>query len=224
MLETQFRNGQKKKFRSVIIPHGVDERFRKINFIKKDIKSSTIKCLYISNIARYKHQIEVVRAINIIREEGIDIQLTLVGGGVGKAYEDLREEIQFLSCSNFVFLKEFLDKTELPGQIEDSDIFIFASSCENMPNTLLEGMAAGAVIACSKSGPMPEVLEDGGVYFDPEIPESIANAIITLINDDDLRYKLAARAYVIAEKYSWARCAAETFEVIENTFKELTAK
>ena len=52
--------------------------------------------------------------------------------------------------------------------LADANLFVFASSCENMPNTLVEAMAIGLPIACSDRGPMPEVLRDGGVYFDPE--------------------------------------------------------
>jgi glycosyltransferase involved in cell wall biosynthesis len=66
-----------------------------------------------------------------------------------------------------------------------SDIFVFASSCENMPNTLIEGMAAGLKIACSSRGPMPEVLKDAGYYFDPESPVSISKAIEQIILNPD---------------------------------------
>ena len=50
---------------------------------------------------------------------------------------------------------------------------IFASSCESSSCVLIENMASGLPIACSNRGPMPEVLKDGGVYFDPEKPIDI---------------------------------------------------
>jgi glycosyltransferase involved in cell wall biosynthesis len=92
-----------------------------------------------------------------------------------------------------------------------SDICVFASSCENMPNILLEGMASGLPIACSRRGPMPEVLGDAGVYFDPESPADIARALRELIDSPSLRAELARRSFDRVQMFSWSRCASETF-------------
>jgi glycosyltransferase involved in cell wall biosynthesis len=97
----------------------------------------------------------------------------------------------------------------------DADIFVFASSCENMPNILLEGMASGFPIACARRGPMEEVLGEAGVYFDPENATSIEKALRTLIDDTDLRARCAEAAYARATEYSWDRCTRETFAFLE---------
>ena len=102
-----------------------------------------------------------------------------------------------------------------------ADIFVFASSCENMPNTLLEAMASGLPIACSSRGPMPEVLQEGGAYFDPEDAGSVAQAIEKLLLDADFRRAAAARASALSEQYSWERCARETWNYLATTVDRL---
>jgi glycosyltransferase involved in cell wall biosynthesis len=92
----------------------------------------------------------------------------------------------------------------------EADLGLFASSCENMPNILLETMASGLPIGCSNKGPMPEVLGEAGVYFDPEQPEDIACALRKLIESPPLRTELAQASYDRAQQYSWQRCASET--------------
>jgi len=72
-------------------------------------------------------------------------------------------------------------------------------------------MAAGLPIACSDRGPMPEILGDGGVYFDPENAESISDAILALTTSVELRERTARTAQARARQYSWVRCADETF-------------
>ena len=67
---------------------------------------------------------------------------------------------------------------------------------------------------------MPEVLDDGGVYFNPEDSSSIANAVKILIEDSKLRGSLAARSKVLAGKYSWERCAKETWNYLAKISKE----
>jgi glycosyltransferase involved in cell wall biosynthesis len=95
-----------------------------------------------------------------------------------------------------------------------ADGAVFASSCESLPNILLEAMASGLPNAASGLGPMPEVLGDAGIYFDPRDPGSIAATLRTLIEDERLRAELVTRGHCRAVQYSWARCASETFSFI----------
>jgi glycosyltransferase involved in cell wall biosynthesis len=97
----------------------------------------------------------------------------------------------------------------------ECDVFVFASSCENMPNILVEAMSSGLPIACARRGPMPEILGDAGVYFDPEDVDDIATAIRRLADDATLRSALGARAHERSRVYSWDRCARETFGFLE---------
>ena len=206
-----------------LIPHGVGKNFQEVIHSRPwpFQGERPLQLLYISNAAWYKHQWIVIRAVEMLRNEGINIVLTLVGGGNGPAQARLRHQIVISDPrGEFVIQHEFVPQADLPCYLADADIFVFASSCENMPNTLLEAMAVGLPIACSRRGPMPEVLEDGGEYFDPELPESIANALRRLIYDENLRRKLAARAKSRATSYSWERCAEETWSFIQETYEQ----
>jgi glycosyltransferase involved in cell wall biosynthesis len=168
----------------------------------------------------YKHQWLVVEGISLLRNKGFNITLDLIGGGTGPAQKLVDNAIlEFDPDAQFVQQFEFLPHSELPGVLAQFDIFIFASSCENMPVTLVEAMAVGLPIACSNRGPMPEVLEDGGVYFDPENPNSIAEAVEQLVQSPALRTKFAGKAKVLSEQYNWKRGSDETFTFIEDIYK-----
>jgi glycosyltransferase involved in cell wall biosynthesis len=93
-----------------------------------------------------------------------------------------------------------------------ADAFVFASSCENMPNILLEAMAAGLPIASSNRGPMPEILGDAGIFFDPEEPIGLARSLEALVRDVEGRVRWARDAYERARAFSWERCARETLD------------
>ena len=178
-----------------------------------------MRCLYVSNAEMYKHQWVVVRAIEALRKAGHDITLALVGGGAGKAQRLLERQIVLSDPrGTFVQQLDFVPPKELPVHLANADLFVFASSCENMPNTLVEAMAVGLPIACSNRGPMPEVLKDGGVYFDPEDAESIADAVEQLITNKLLRESVARRAKSLSEQYAWPRCANETWKFIHETY------
>jgi glycosyltransferase involved in cell wall biosynthesis len=72
-------------------------------------------------------------------------------------------------------------------------------------------MAAGLPIACSERGPMPEVLGDAGLYFNPESVDSIAATLRQLVADRPLRLRLAQEASQRAARFSWEACAEQTF-------------
>ena len=75
-----------------------------------------------------------------------------------------------------------------------NDIGVFASSCENMPNILIEMMSSKLPIACSNMGPMREILKDGGMYFNPHNLKSIISCILKLIENRSLRNNLSLKA------------------------------
>lgn len=198
--------------RVAIVPHGVGGEFRAVPPRAPWSAGRPIRCLYVSNVAFYKHQWHVVRAIAQLRARGHDLRLVLAGDTQSRAYPRLAAELQRTDPHRqFVTCTGALAHQDVAAALRESDLFIFASSCENMPNTLLEAMASGLPIASSDRGPMPEVLRDGGAYFDPEDPGSIAAAVERIVLDQALRVRIAERARALAGQYSWARCAGETW-------------
>ena len=199
-----------------IIPHGVDKRFHCLPRQQEAswVYSSQhpIRVLYVSTIDFYKHQWCVVEAVGRLRALGVPIELDLIGTARPSALRRLERALrkhdpggQYL---HYVGSRPY---AELSDFYHQADIFVYASSCENMPNILLEAMVAGLPIACSSRGPMPEMLGDAGVYFDPEKIDSISQAIKTLIDDSDLRRSKAVAAYARGCDYTWDRCAKRTF-------------
>lgn len=207
------------------IPHGVESAFLNIKPAQNwpTNNERPIRCIYVSNAELYKHQWHVVRAIGILKKEGYNVGLELIGGGGGRARSQLEFAISDVDSEHkFVIQREFVPHPTLPEYLSRADIFVFASSCEAFGITLLEGMAAGLPIACSDRSSLPETLKDGGVYFDPEVPTSISESIKILIDDVQKREQLTRRAKNLSQLYSWERCANELFSFIIKTHKQVT--
>jgi glycosyltransferase involved in cell wall biosynthesis len=206
------------------IPHGVGLNFRslQLDHVWPNNSIEPIRCIYISNTEMYKHQWIVVEACSILRARGHNISLKLVGGGHGKAQKLLDKSIKkYDPNALFVEVLNFIPHNQIPDLLSKSNIFIFASSCENLPVTLIEAMSSGLPIACSDRGPMPEVLQDGGVYFDPEDCESIAVAIEKIIYSESLRQDISKCSKKLSNQYSWRRCADQTWAFITDTYRNL---
>jgi glycosyltransferase involved in cell wall biosynthesis len=204
---------------SDIIPHGLDASFfqpeREHRPIEECSAAEPLRIVYVSIIDLYKHQWQVAAAVGQLRSEGWPVSVTLIGPAYRPALKRLRRAMaRWDPHGSFINYAGAVEHQQLPEHYAAADLCVFASSCENMPNILLEGMASALPIACSSRGSMPEVLGEAGAYFDPEDPASIAAALRELIASPQLRLQRARAALERARQFSWTRCARETFEFL----------
>lgn len=211
--------------RMTIIPHGVDDQFRIAPRPQRPIatydREHPFRLLYVSIIDVYKHQTTVAEAVARLRARGLPVEIDFRGPSYAPAQKQLNEVIARVDPERrFIHTGGATKYVDLPSAYAEADAFVFASSCENMPNILLEAMAAGLPIASSNRGPMPEILGDAGVLFDPENLAEVETALATLVNDHESRARWAAAAHESASHYSWSRCADETFGFLADVAKK----
>ena len=209
---------------TMVIPHGIEERFfsqPKASASMQDFSPARpFRLLYVSIVDMYKHQWQVARAVGELRRKGLPLVVDFIGPAYPPALQRLQATINAVDPRGaFLRYTGAMPFPELHKAYQNADAFIFASSCENLPNIVLEAMAAGLPIASSNRGPMPEVLGDAGIYFDPESVDAIIAALQSLYEQPGLRDTLAKRAYSKAREYSWRQCAQSTFEFIADTIR-----
>jgi glycosyltransferase involved in cell wall biosynthesis len=202
-----------------IIPHGLDARFlqppRPQRALAEYDAEAPFRLLYVSQIDHYKHQWHVASAVAQLRAEGLPVAIDFVGTATPSAARRLDETLDRLDPERrFLRRTGPVEHAQLHQVYAAADGFVYASSCENLPNILLEAMASGLPIACSGYGPMPEVLGASGSYFDPEDPQDIARAIRGQLLDPALRERLAQGAFTAAQRYRWSACADATFALL----------
>ena len=103
-------------------------------------------------------------------------------------------------------------------------VFAYPSLYEGFGLPVIEAMAMGCPVLTSNRSSLPETLQDGGEYFNPQDSTTIAEAINRLIQDPEKRARVAARAKELAAQYSWARCAQETWQFIVQTYRAQSLK
>jgi len=211
-LRTHYRHAR-------IVPHGISERFRREDRPQKPPESYTMerpfRWLYVSIVAPYKHQWHVAEAVAGLRARSLPMCVDFVGPAYPPSEGRLREAMQGLDPEGrFLRYVGPVSYQELHAHYHQADGFIFATSCENLPNILIEAMSASLPIACSRMGPMPEVLGDGGLYFNPLDVPGMMEVLARMFRDPGLRARCAQIARTRASVYSWTRCARETFSFL----------
>lgn len=204
---------------TTIVPHGVESRFfqapREQRSSQDLSPESPFHFLYVSIMMPYKHQIEVVTAMARLRKQGLPVSLTLVGAEWGNYGPSVLAKVKELDpTASFLHTAGHMPFENLHALYKEADAFIFASSCENLPNILIEAMAAGLPILSSDRGPMPEVLGDSGLYFNPSSVDSICDAVKRLVDCKEQRASMAKACWEKAKCYSWENCAQDTLNFI----------
>lgn len=208
----------------VVIHHGISPRFKvEVNkqiSIENYTFDKPFKLLYVSTVHVYKHQWDVVEAIALLRQKGYPIELILVGGVIFKpAGRKLEKTIQKTDPRNeFVHYHGHVPYDKIDEFYKKADGIIYASTCENMPNILIESMASGLPIACSNKQPMPEFLKENGFYFDAKCVNSIANSIEEMLLDPLKRVSTTKRNIEEVKKYNWQITADKTFNFINKVY------
>ena len=208
------------KIPSTVIHHGIASHFinQKPYKLKHKInKEKTLKFIYVSTVHVYKNQWNVIDAVWKLRQGGIKISLTLIGPIIynpsGKRlFSKMRERDPKGEFINYI---PQVDHDKLPLEFSKHDAVIYASSCENMPNILIESMASGLPIVCSDKQPMPEFLKDGGYYFNADSVDSIEKGIINFIEDKDPFNRIKQNLNEV-RNLKWVETSKKTFNFITN--------
>ena len=92
---------------------------------------------------------------------------------------------------------------------------IFASTCENFPNIILEGMSFKLPILCPNIKPLNEIIGKNDFYYDFKKILSLKTKMSKFINNTKLREKNGKKNFIRAKKFNWSRTSNQTFNFIE---------
>ena len=79
---------------------------------------------------------------------------------------------------------------------------------------VLEAMACGIPVACSKEGALPEMAGPHALFFSPDDVEDTASALERIVTDQDLRVRLVADGLEWTRRFTWKRTATRTMELV----------
>lgn len=157
------------------------------------IDEETVAAVMVANLHRYKDHYTLLHAWQrVMRQPGVSPAVLLLAGRFCSTYESLKDLAGQLNIRASV---RFLDQVEdISGLLGAADIGILSSMYEGLPNGILESMAAGLpVVATDIIGSREALGEDYPCLAPPEDADRLADFILSLINDGDLRRRLGRR-------------------------------
>jgi len=193
------------KGRVEVIPHGVDAAFFAL-----DRSQLEPFVLCVSTLHPHKNLDRLIRAYARKKRE----YRLVLAGLPGLSTARIEKLVAELGAGDSVELTGWIDRGALLGLYAHAQAFVLPSTFEGFGMPVLEAMAAGIPVACSKIPPLMEIGGDAALYFSPQEEGEIEAALERIVNDETLRQKLMAEGPNRAREFTWESAARRTLAVL----------
>lgn len=168
--------------------------------------------LFVSTIEPRKNINSIIAAFNLLKQKHkIEHQLVLIGKK-GWSYEPIFAAIESSPWKQEIYHLDYLSDELVAFFYSKADVFVYPSHYEGFGLPVLEAMTLGAPVITSNTSSLPEVTGDAAILIEPQDPTQLAEGILKIISDSQLRQDLINKGKDRAKLFSWERTAKETLK------------
>ena len=175
--------------------------------------------LYVGNLKPHKNVSMLLRAFALLRERiAQPLQLILLGEDKRWA-KSLFEESARLGNGDAVRFVPHVSRELLSRLYAAAVVLVLPSRVEGFGLPVLEAMASGTPVVCSRAASLPEVAGDAAIYFDPSDDGDLADAIQRVLESPDLQNELRRRGLLRAKQLTWKKSVEKHLQVYDEILK-----
>ncbi len=171
----------------------------------------------VASLAPHKAQTYLLQAAQEVLSKFPKVRFVLVGEG--ELAGELRREIRDLNLEGKVILTGF--QRDMASLYAALDLFVLSSYLEGLCTSLLEAMFYGVPLVATRTGGIPEIVEDGvnGWLVPPRDAEALARAIKRLLIDRELAQRFSTQGKIMVRKFGIQETVRKTEEVYQKVLK-----
>jgi len=171
--------------------------------------------LFVGSLKPHKNISTLLRAYALLRNRGDIRQRLLIVGDDARWKPLLVEECARLGIQDTTTFVPYVSQELLPKVYAGAELLAMPSTIEGFGLPALEAMACGTPVVCSRAASLPEVGGEAVMYFDPQSPEELAEAIEQVLSSKELRESLRAKGLERAKQFTWEESARKHVELYQ---------
>ncbi|MCH5294838.1 MAG: glycosyltransferase family 4 protein [Treponema sp.] len=185
-----------------------------------DIKPFSIKKPYIIYASRMhseeKKHLELIKAFTLFKERtGLPHRLVLAGSE-GAYYDAVKKAVFASSAASDIIITGFFAQENFTKLYRNAEACVFPSVNEGVGLPVIEAMAVGIPVTCSRAGALGEIAGEHALFFDSDNIEEMSACLEKILCDQKLRKELVSGGLEWARRFSWEKTAASTVEVLRS--------
>lgn len=190
-----------------LVPYGIDHSH--FYFSEKPV-NAVKKILFVGATNRAKGVDSLIKCFHTVVKAYPNVELHI--GSKGWDTPFLKNLLQDSPARHKIKFIGFIPEDKLREAYRDADIFVFPSRYGFGLSTF-EAMACGTPTISGSALDAPDYIGDAGLLVDPENLESLAQAMISLLQDKKLYTELQARGLAKVRPYSWTKMGEAVYDV-----------
>ena len=210
-----------------VIYTGVDHQhfFPKTDFTDEFVTISPFSIkrpffIYPSSITDYeKNHINLVNGFSFFKEKTSLPHRLVLAGSEGQISHAVHELVTSCPANSDIFLTGYFPHQNLPDLLSSAEACVYPSSIEGSGVPVLEALASGIPVICSKSGVLPEITGGNAMFFDSNNANEICECLEKIASDKEFKDKLVKDGIAWAEKFSWQKNIEETYRLIKQILR-----
>ncbi len=197
-----------------VVHNGID--LEMIKGIEAEKYSQPTICS-ITRLVSYKRVIDLIEAVVIIRKDIPNVQCKIVG--MGPDFSLLKKEIKKKNIADSIELLGFVSSSkEVMKILNRSQVFCLPSEIEGFGIVVAEAMASKVPVVATDIPPIVEVTKQGrgALLVKPRSVDTLAQALITLLTDQQLQQQYIEHGLEIAQEYNWDTIGVQVADLYKN--------
>lgn len=204
-----------------VVPNGVKQVFRPLTEeeregVKQLYTGGNEYFLYVGSIHPRKNLIGLLKAFSLFKKRQRTAMKLVLAGRMAWKNDEFTALLQTYKYRHEVVLTGFLEDKELAGLMGAAYALVYPSLFEGFGVPIVEAMTCHVPVLTSMASAMEEIAGPAALYFDATEPTSIAQQLMTIYKDEDLRKSLIQKGTGQVTQYSWERSAALMWELVEH--------
>lgn len=172
--------------------------------------------LFVGTIQPRKNIIRLVEAYKKINRQNHVEEKLVIAGGRGWLWEPILKKVKMVGLDGSTKYLDYVPKEDLPYLYAGAKLLTLPALYEGFGFPPLEAMASGVPVVVSNISSLPEIVGDVGVLVDPNSVDSIAEGLLKVLMDQNLRNDMIRRGLERAKQFTWENTARKTLEVFES--------